>query len=271
MNSARKQAAVLLAIVTAVSLWVGINVGVGFGNTLWFPPPETTPTGPTFLPTATPAVSPTPAVSQISLIVLAVDAVASLNPQLEAYWLITFKPDTPEYYLLGVPPTTTVTLSEAEPQTLRAIHLIDVRYNLNDLFVREAARVLSPGANRPKAVVTFDRAMVAQAIELLDGLDIAGHHYSGEAALAAYDALPPDSAERLERQAAILLGLLREAGDRGLTPTELLALLTLGQTWYPDYESVQALAHAAPAFQASEPSFQHDQFIPFLFDKPSAP
>jgi hypothetical protein len=51
-----------------------------------------------------------------------------------------------------------------------------------------------------------------------------------------------------------------------------VALLNLGQTWYPDYETLQSLALEAPDFQLAEPPpFDQDQFIPFLFEYPDAP
>lgn len=271
MKFAREQAILLLIITISISLLLGIAVGLGLGDSVIAPPNWTTPTGPTFLPTATPVVAPTPDASQISVILLAVDSHHNPSPQLEAFWLITFKPDAPEYYLLGVPPTTTVTLPGSPAQTLREIHLIDVNHDLNNLFMRDAARALLPGINKPRAVVTFDRAMVVQAIDLLNGLTLAGQHYSGEAALQTYETLPYDSSARLEQQTAIVLGLLRAARDQGHTPASMLALLNLGQAWYPNYEAVQALITEAPIFQTSASPLQQDQFVPFLFETPGAP
>lgn len=271
MKFAHEQAVLWLFVAIVASLLLGITVGLGLGKAALGPTEWTTPTGSTFLPTATPVVSPTPDASQISVVLLAVDSLNSPKPQLEACWLIIFKPDAPEYYLLGIPPTTTVTLTNSPSKTLRDIHVIDVHHKLNDLFMRDAARTLLPGINKPQAVVTFDRAMVIQAIDLLGGLTLAGQHYSGEATLTAYEALPPDSSERLERQTAIVMGLLRAARDRGYSPVELVALLNLGQAWYPDYEALQTLARNAPAFQLLEPPYEQDQFVPFLFETPDAP
>lgn len=270
MKFAHEQAFLLLIVAIVGSLLFGITLGLWLGHPPP-PPPPTTPTGPTYLPSATPIASPTPDASQISVILLAVDALNNPRPHLEACWLITFKPDTPEYYLLGIPPTTTVALSNSPTTSVRELHDIDVAHKLNTLFVRDAVRTLLPGINKPKAVVVFDRAMVIQAIDLLGGLTLAGQYYSGEAALVDYETLPPDSPERLERQTAIVLGLLRAARDRGYSPAGLVALLNLGQTWYPDYETLQNLAQEAPAFQLAEPPFDQDQFIPFLFETPDAP
>jgi hypothetical protein len=271
MKFAREQAILLLAIVTIASLGFGIVIGIILGDPVAARPDWLTPTGPTFLPTATPTAFPTPDASQIFIIVLGVDSVTAPSPQLEACWIITFKPDAPEYYLLGIPPTTTVTLTGMPPQTLREIHLVDVHNALQHLFMRDAARTLLPGINKPKAVVTFDRTSVIQAIDLLGGVTIAGQYYTGETALAAYESLPPDSAERMDWQSAILVNLLRAARDRELSPAGLVALLNLGQMWYPDYESVQALANGAPRFQPAEPPFDQEPFIPFLFETPVAP
>lgn len=270
MRFAREQAILLLVIAMGLSLLLGISVGLGLGDFVIAPPTWTTPTGPTFLPTATPLVTPTPDASQISVVLLAVDSLQSPHPQLEAFWLVTFKPDALEYYLLGVPPTTTVTLRDSSTYTLREIHLLDVNQNLQNLFMRDAALALLPDINTPKAVITFDRALIVRTIDLLNGLTIAGQHYSGEAAMQAYESLPYDSAARLEWQTAILLGLLRAARDQGHSPASLLALLHLGQTWYPSYEAMQEIIADAPAFQATGSTYQQDQFVPFLFETPTA-
>lgn len=255
-----KVAGTVLLLLTLAMLLVGYLVGMGMGDKIAPHPPTTplagvSPRFPTPPPSPTVVTVATP--TQVAFLLLVVDAFDA-DPQLEMCWVVTFWPDIPQYYLVGVPVSEEVTLPGAAPQSLQAIYAIDASLRRGNVFTRDALRLLFPDLAPPQTEITFDRATFTQAIDLLGGQLWQGQRHSGAEVLAAYDAIPPDDPlSQLSFQSTVWVNFFQAAKDRHWTLENLFAYINLGQIWSPGYDAVIHWSQTAP------PLWEAD-FIPLL-------
>lgn len=255
-------AGTVLLLLTLAMLLIGYLVGMGMGDKI-APHSIATASLTTHFPTSPPPTLIPPAVTQTAFLLLVVDAFGD-NPQLEMCWVVTFWPDIPQYYLVGVPVEEEIALPGARPQSLRAIYALDADYQRGNVFTRDALRLRFPDLAPPQTEVTFDRATLVQAIDLLGGQMWQGNLRSGTEVLAAHDALlPEDTITRLSFQSTLWVNFFQAAKDRQWTLENLFAYINLGQTWAPSYEAVIQWSRTAPPLMDAD-------FIP-LTDTDSAP
>lgn len=227
-----------MALVCVISLLIGAFVGVLGGKKLFA----------LVSPTTTPAPTPTPTpTNQISILLIGVDSLASRTPNLESCWVLTFVPDTNQFFLAGFSPMTSVQLKPGEPaQYLKDIYATDLGLNDGDSsLTRSAVHIYSSGSPTPKAEVVFDREMLAVAIDLLGGVQISGTTLNGSTLLDYYDFIAPDEAQaRLEFQQFALEAIVRSAQKVNWSKPALRAFMALGQRWNPDQAWFLRLAEA---------------------------
>jgi hypothetical protein len=117
------------------------------------------PPPPTAIPTGLAAIS-APA-NQVSILLLVVDDRTSPQPWLEGCWLLTFKPGTNQYYLLGFP----VDAPFSQQYTLRDYFNANSRVEDRSRFVEDALNHASSGGITVNYTLYLDEAVLA-AFEL---------------------------------------------------------------------------------------------------------
>lgn len=240
---------------TAVCLAAGLLFGIASGE---FAKPRTAvPTVRLAMLTATPAAPTGSAVipgTQKSLLLVGVSDTNQPGANLEALWVITFRPGVAEYYILAFPPSATFVLpSLAGSHSLAQIHAEDVRLQLNHNFLRDAIQSRFP-ALAIQAAVTLDRRDAADLVDQLGGLPMNNQTLSGAALLQAYDSWPANSdMERVQYQGDIMLHLFAQAAQRQWAANDLLQAVTQLPRVSAEADTVtalQAFAHNAPPLEA---------------------
>ena len=185
-----------------------------------------TPPAPTLTPLPTLALTPG---AQISILLVGVDSLASLKPNLETGWVLTFVPGAREFYLLGFPPTTKVPTTDAsEAPPLSAIYELDAPARDAD-FTRRALETITPGLSI-QAEIVYDRQMLARTIDDLGGIELRDQHMDSGTVRASYDNLDPqDETGRLAFEGDVLKAVLH----RDWTAEMLAHHLNLGQHLRP--------------------------------------
>lgn len=238
-----RESAMLVGLVTAFCLLLGVVAGVAIGNAGKPLPPATAT-----LPVASPT-TPTPIKlgAPVSVLALGVNSATALHPQLEGCWVITFEPGLPQYYLLGYSPATLVEVQGAtNARTLRDVYDMDLQIGRGTVFTHDALKSISPGLPLPQYEVVFDRQMLAQAVNSLNGIPLNGEWLDGDALLTRYDAIPVDQAiDQLAFQRAALEAILKTAQQRDWSSNAWQAYLNLGQQWQPDVQAFMTLAEIA--------------------------
>ncbi len=229
-NTRRQQgmvAIVAISIVTFAICFVGV---VLVRQTA--PDPAGTPVG------LVPPGATTPSPEYISILIVGVDVLTNPNPQLEGVWVMQLQPKTtPNYYFTGFSPQTRAQVNPGDPlRTLAEIYSGDRRINAGKSdFTRLAVQRVVPGLIYPQAEVVFDRSMLASAINLLGGIDIAGQTVRGADILRLYDAIPvANTTDRLNFQGSVLLAISEKAKHYEWDEPAINAFMAMGQQWNPD-------------------------------------
>lgn len=179
------------------------------------------PPPPTAIPTGLAAIS-APA-NQVSILLLVVDDRTSPQPWLEGCWLLTFKPGTNQYYLLGFP----VDAPFSQQYTLRDYFNANSRVEDRSRFVENALNHASSGGITVNYTLYLDEAVLADFVDFLGGLAL----QPGEPALTG--------AEMRAQYHALAAAPQRQMDFQRQT---LEAMTAAVQRQAPDEEALQRLA-----------------------------
>ncbi len=249
-----RESLLLLLLMTTACLGAGVAFGIGTGQ--FVKPPQATPTA-SAAPATVQAItsvpaSVTPGVQKALLLIGVTDASAPLT-QLEACWVITFRPGVVEYYVLAFPPSAQFEISSlAGPHTLRELHELDQQLQVNNNFVRDAVLQRFP-AIPIQADVTLDRGDLSALVGQLGGLPINNQVLTGPTLLQTYDAWPaPTDMERLRFQGDVLNRLFTLLADRQWTAgnlTDFIIQIPRVNAEPAIVTDLQNFAHGAPPFE----------------------
>ncbi|MGH2521348.1 MAG: hypothetical protein ACRDH2_02490 [Anaerolineales bacterium] len=247
----RREGFLLLSLITLAASLIGILGGLDLGRRIRPRVVSTQAIGRPLPANAAP--SPTPA-DHVAILLLGVDSLAAEPPQLQACWVVILVPSARQYFFIGFSPDSQASPVDGEaPQTLRQIYQVDDRLDWGAVFTQDTLQEISPGLLEPQVTVVFDRQILAQAVDKLGGFTLRGQEQDGQSLLALYDALPAGaSSDRLRFEGEVLEALWQAAKDQNWSPEMLIAYLSLGQQWYPDYETMAGLARVAPPFSEAQ-------------------
>lgn len=134
--------------------------------------------------------TPTPPLNRpVTILFLVVDSLAASKPQMDGCWVLTFLPQTSQYFLIGFPLDTPVA------NNYRLLDYYNAGRNLEDaaLFVSEGVRSASDHSLQVQYQVRLDQAALAETVNRLGGVTLAGEWLDGSALLQRYAALPPEA------------------------------------------------------------------------------
>jgi hypothetical protein len=222
---------------TAICLTAGLVVGIAAG---WFVEPVHTP-GP-----------------QKALLLLGVTDAYAPEANLEACWVITFRPGVPQYYVLAFPPSASLSLPSLDgPRTLSQINAEDIRLQLDHKFVREAIEARFDGL-RLNAAVVLDRSDVSALVGQLGGVPMNNQLLTGRALLETYDAWPASTdLDRLSAQGDLLQRLFGLLAQHQWSAGDLIAFAVS----IPRVAADEATASALRSFAEGAPPLVGDQLV----------
>ena len=229
----------LAAGVLTILLWIGIPTG-------WMPSPA--PLTPTPAPTNAP--TPIPSSQQVAILLLVVDDRTAAQPWLEGCWVLTFKPGTDQYYLLGFPVDAPLT----QQYTLRDYFNANPRLEDRSRFVEEALNKASAGGLTINYYLYLDKAVLADFVDFLGGIPgySNGTRLTGAELRAQYEALAPNARQRIEFQQQTLEAIVTTIQRQAWAPDLLRRLAERFAGLSLDADELLDLALAAgPLDQAS--------------------
>ncbi len=246
---------------TLVCLAAGIVLGIATGQFVTTPQATATPVP--LVPTETPpeapetaaamAASVTPGV-QKSLLVLGVTDTSVPGSQLEAVWVVSFRPGVPTYYVTAFRPSAIFEVAGlAGPLSLSQIHAEDARLQLDHNFVRDAIQGRFP-AWTIQADVTLDRGDLSALVGQLGGLPLNSQTLTGPMLLQTYDTWPVgNDMDRVNFQGVVIQQLFQLFAQRQWSAQQLVEFVTQIPRINGDPRTVEALrtfAQEAPPIQA---------------------
>jgi hypothetical protein len=195
---------------------------------------------------ATPAPAPQP---QVNIAILVLDSLSSPTPVLQAVWIAALQPERQTAFLLGLSPYSWVRLDAGGEVRLRDTYIFDPATGTGgpgfEKALAEIAAVPTAGS------VTVDAPLLAEIVNRLGGVDLAGTRMDGAGSAAfALAASPGDplgqSANQMEFVSALrdtsaislmdllpYLDLVIQQGRSDLPPETLYALGAAYQGFNP--------------------------------------
>jgi hypothetical protein len=259
----RRDSLLLLGLLSTICMIGGVVIGIQSGNAFGGPP-QATPTparaspAPTIAaPAANPVsnLQPTATAGQMALLVLGLSDKNAAQPKFEGAWIIAFSPGINKYYLLGFPREEKYQINGRGPQlSLADIYAQGAQQDLGYLFVRDAIQSVYGGIS-VQAVVTLDRADLANLSANVGGITVGEQVLMGAGLAAAYDTISlGGTAARMDFEDQALEALIQALAAQHWTPDSVAVYLEQQpRTVRPeDAAALTELARSAPALQNVE-------------------
>lgn len=198
--------------------------------------------------------TPTPSLgAQRSVLLLVVDSRAAPQPRLEGCWVLTFTPNTPQYYWVGF---STRAVVPASSQSLQDYYLSGPSPDDREDFVKAGLAALTENSIQPALSATIDRDLLADLVTVGGGVPQPpgeGDPLNGPALLAEFDALPPE--QQLQFQKTALAAFVQHIQAAGWTEQLLDVFYHRYQTISPDAAELLTLAKQALPFSQAQFSY----------------
>jgi hypothetical protein len=173
-------------------------------------------------------------------LVLVVDDRLAVKPWLEGCWVLTFKPGTDQYFLLGFP----VDVPVDRQYTIRDYDHAGQSLEDRSRFIEEALKITSQGGLTVRYRLFLDEPALAEFVDLIGGLplDGAGPAVSGQGVVERYAALAGDPAQQLEFQRQVLEAITVVVKSESWTANAIQRLYERFQGLSPDADELRQLA-----------------------------
>jgi hypothetical protein len=198
---------------------------------------------------STAQLAPAAAGVQKALLIIGVDDTTAAAHVLDGAWLVTYRTQSPEFWVLAFPPTARLyssTLGAAHP--LSEIYAYDRQLQLNGRLVQNAVQERFPGMP-VESPVLLDRADFVRVAGALGGVKLGGRLMPALDVLASYDmaaATDADAGRKVLQQA--FEALFVAMGEQGWTVARLATTLEeAGRLPDASAEVLDGFARDAPA------------------------
>jgi hypothetical protein len=216
------------------------------------PPPVDVPTTPTAIaPALEHAVTPQPThPPQVNIGILIIDSFNSPTPVLQAVWIAALQTDLQTAYMLGLSPFAWVKLDSGAEVRLRDTYIFDPATGSGGPGFEAALAEVA--AVPPVGTITLDAPLLAEIVNQVGGVDLAGTRMDGAGSVAyALSAAPNDPFAQSAYQVEFVSALRYTATIKMVDLPIYVDLVTQrGRSTMPT-ESLRTLA---AAFQGYNPA-----------------